>query len=275
MILAVGAAGKFAGMVVPELVKRGEDVRGLIHKPEEAARVRKAGAVEVVVGDLMHPEELDAALEGVEQVFYIAPAFLANEGDVGKRFLEAAKRAGVRRFVFSALMDPVLTSLPHHAAKIEVESAVLDSGLEYTFLHPAVFFQNYGASWAQVMERGVLAEPWSVDTAFSRVDYRDVAEVAAMALTEDRLLYGTFELCAPGWLNRREVATLMSKVVGREIRAERRDPAELGDIPGRMKLMYEYYDTHDLLGNSMTLRALLGREPRSLKEYFKELAAKG
>jgi nucleoside-diphosphate-sugar epimerase len=125
------------------------------------------------------------------------------------------------------------------------------------------------------MERGVLAEPWSVDTAFSRVDYRDVAEVAAMALTEDRLLYGTFELCAPGWLNRREVATLMSKVVGREIRAERRDPAELGDIPGRMKLMYEYYDTHDLLGNSMTLRALLGREPRSLKEYFKELAAKG
>lgn len=42
----------------------------------------------------------------------------------------------------------------------------------------------------------MAAEPWSDETRFSRVDYRDVAKVAAIALTSDRVLYGTFELCA-------------------------------------------------------------------------------
>ena len=39
----------------------------------------------------------------------------------------------------------------------------------------------------------------------SYVDYRDVAEVAALALTGDDSAYGTFELCAPGMVNRVEL----------------------------------------------------------------------
>jgi len=54
----------------------------------------------------------------------------------------------------------------------------------------------------QEAETGAIGEPWSNETRFSRVDYRDVAEVAAIALTEDRLLYRTYELCAEGWLRR-------------------------------------------------------------------------
>jgi uncharacterized protein YbjT (DUF2867 family) len=53
----------------------------------------------------------------------------------------------------------------------------------------------------------------------SRVDYRDVAETAAIALTSDQLLQGTFELCAEGHLNRRDVAALMGEVLGCKIEA--------------------------------------------------------
>jgi hypothetical protein len=94
--------------------------------------------------------------------------------------------------------------LPNHANKAPVENAVLNSDLEFSFLHPTVLFQNYAQVWPTIVETGVIAEPWSNKTRFSRVDYRDVAEVAAIALTEDRLLYGTFELCSEGWLDRRE-----------------------------------------------------------------------
>jgi uncharacterized protein YbjT (DUF2867 family) len=80
-------------------------------------------------------------------------------------------------------------------------------------------------------ETGVVAEPWSNDTRFSRVDYRDVAEVAAIALTEDRLLYGTLELCADGLLDRHAVAALIGDVLGREIEARRIDPDTLGGNP--------------------------------------------
>ena len=116
-----------------------------------------------------------------------------------------------------------------------------------------------------------------MESRFSRVDYRDVAEAAAIALTEDRLLYGTFELCAEGWHNRKDVAAIIGEVLGRSIRAERVDPkaAAAGAGPGAPALekMFDWYDKQGLLGNALTLRAILGREPRTLRAFFAELAA--
>ena len=269
MILVIGAAGKSAGLVVPALAERGACVRSLVRKPEQVQRVKDAGAAEVVIGDLRDVATLAPAFDGVDAVFYVAPAFLPDEGQVGGRVVECAIRAGVRRFVFSAVIHPVLTGLSNHAAKIPVEEAVLNSNLEYTFLHPALYFQNYARVWPQVIGTGVLTEPWSPDTRFSRVDYRDVAEAAAIALTDDRLLYGTFDLCSPGALNRWEVAALISKVTGRHIRVERFDPGDA--VPAPVRMMFDHYDHHGLLGNPLTIRAVLGHEPRSLETYFHEL----
>lgn len=271
-ILAVGAAGKFAGLVIPALVERGAKVRGLIRKPEEANAVRAHGATEVAIGDLADRASIDRALEGISSVFYVAPAFLPEEAKIGKAMVAAAIKSGVRRFVFSSVIHPVLSALSTHANKAPVEEAVLDSDLEYSFLHPALFFQNYAASWDKIVATGVLAEPWSSDTRFSRIDYRDVAEVAAIALTEDRLLYGTFELCAEGSLNRHGVAALAGEVLGRAIKAERLDPDTLGSQAAQMRPMFDHYDRFDLRGNGLTLAAILGREARTLRTYFEELA---
>lgn len=272
MILAVGAAGKFAGLVIPALAQRGARVRGLIRNPAQTDQVRNHGATEIAIGELADPASLDRALQGVEAVFYVAPAFLPDEAKVGKDMVDATIRAGVRRFVFSSVIHPVLSGLVNHAAKAVVEEAVLNSDLEYSFLHPTVYFQNYAAAWPRIIETGVLAEPWSADTRFTRVDFRDVAEVAAIALTEDRLLHGTFELCSAGNLNRREVASLIGEILGREIKVDRPDPNALGKIPAPIRTMFEHYDHHGLLGNPLSLRAILGREPRTLRAYFEKLA---
>jgi len=275
-ILAIGAAGKFAGLVVPELAKRGARVRGLIRNNAEGAEVLRHGATEVAIGDLGDIGSIAEALKGVNSVFYIAPAFVLNEAEVGKRMVEAAKQAGVRRFVFSSVIHPVLSALANHAAKAPVEEAILTSGMEYAFLHPTLLFQNFAGSWPSVVKSGVFAEPWSTATRFSRVDYRDVAGVAAIALTEERLNFGTYELCAEGHLNRIELAQLMSEVLGRPVRAERIDPATVAPGAGEMgeglKSMFRWYDSQGLLGNATTLRAILGREPRTLRAYIEELA---
>lgn len=271
-ILAVGAAGRFAGHVVPALASRGATVRALVRQEADGEAVRRAGAAEIATGDLTDARSIAAALSGIDAVFYIAPAFIPDEAGIGERFVAAAVDAGVRRIVFSSVIHPVISSLVNHAAKAPVEEAILDSGLEYTFLHPALYFQNYHASWDKVVKSGTLAEPWSCDTRFSRVDYRDVAKVAAIALTEDRLLYGTFELCAEGWLNRHDVAGLIGEVLGREIKAARIDPATLGPEADPMRPMFAHYDHAGLRGNPLTLRAILGREPRSLRAFFEELA---
>jgi uncharacterized protein YbjT (DUF2867 family) len=271
-ILVVGASGKFAGLVVPELVSRGANIRGMVHKAADLAAVRAAGAQDVVVGDLTDAASVAAALKGVDRVFYIPPVMLPDEAEVGKAFVAAAIDAGVRRLVFSSVIHPVLSGLPNHALKGPVEDAVLNSHLEYSFLHPTVLFQNFAGAWDGIVETGVVAEPWSNDTRFSRVDYRDVAEAAAIALTEDRLLYGTFELCAEGWLNRHDVAALIGEVLGREITPRRIDPDTLPADAQVMRPMFDHYDRIGLRGNALTLAAILGREPRTLRAYFEELA---
>jgi uncharacterized protein YbjT (DUF2867 family) len=271
-ILAVGASGKFASMVIPELARRGARVRGFVHDVANAEVVRMHGAQDVAVGDLADRASISAALTGIDRVFYIAPVALPAEADVGKAFVAASIAAGVRRFVFSSVIHPVLSGLPNHAQKAPVEEAVLNSNLEYSFLHPTVLFQNYAGAWPRIVETGVIAEPWSNDTRFSRVDYRDVAEVAAIALTEDRLVYGTFELCAEGALDRHQVASLISEVLGRRITPQRLDPSALGDAAKPLRPMFDHYDRIGLRGNALTLRAILGREPRTLRAFFEELA---
>lgn len=280
-ILVIGAAGRFAGMVVPELALRGATVRGLIHKAEDAEYVRANGAKEIAVGDLRDEEFLKAAVQGIGRIFYIAPAFSPDEIDLGLRMVRVAAEAGVRRFVFSSVIHPELSALGNHSAKFPVENAVLESGMEYVFLHPAVFFQNYTPSWSSILQNKTLAEPYAAESRMSRVDYRDVSEVAAIALTEDWLLYGTFELCADGILNRYDVAHLIENVLGEKISVAApsfdewtsmvKVPHDTGVFQS-LKAMYDWYNLHELLGNPLTLRAILGRPPRSLQTYFAELA---
>ena len=271
-VLAFGAAGSAAGEVVPALARRGVPVRGFVRHEEQRPSVLQRGADQVAVGDLHDRDSVQAALAGADAVFYIAPAFVPDEVDVGQAVIAAAVQAGVRRLVFSSVIHPVL-SLVNHAAKAPVEEALYDSGLEYTVLQPALFFQNYAGSWAQTLRSGVLAEPWSPQTRFSRVDYRDVAEAAAIALTGDRLLGGTYELASDGQLDRHDVAGLISQVTGQAIRAERLDADRLGDVPAPMRAMFEHYDSSGLVSNDVTLRAVLEHPPRTLRSYFEELAA--
>jgi len=280
-VLAVGAAGPFAGLVVPALAQRGVSVRGLVRRQDQGEAVRRNGASEIAVGDLTDRGSMDVALQGVDAVFYIAPAFIANEAEVGRGMVEAAKQAGVRRFVFSSVIDPVIGALENHRAKAPVEEAIIESGMEYVLLQPALFFQNMARGWPDVLKSGAYGEPWSEETRFSRVDYRDVADAAAIALAEERLLYGTYQLCAEGRLNRKDVAALMGDVLGRKIEAVRlKPPANASPDAGSEKQasplqrMFDWYDHHALVGNALTLRAILGREPRTLRAYCEELAAK-
>ncbi|ALN15596.1 NmrA family NAD(P)-binding protein [Acidipropionibacterium acidipropionici] len=181
----------------------------------------------------------------------------------------AAVEAGIRRVVFSSVIHPGL-SLINHRAKGPVEEAIYDSGMEYAVLQPALFFQNFAGAWGPTVASGVLAEPWSAETRFSRVDYRDVAEAAAIALTEDRLLGGTYELAAPGLHNRHDVAAMIGRITGRDIRAVRSDPARM-NVPEGLRAMFAHYDHAGLVSNPLTLTAVLGREPRMLEEYLNEL----
>jgi uncharacterized protein YbjT (DUF2867 family) len=282
-IMMVGAAGKYAGLVLPELKKRGATVRALVRNEEGARAAQELGADETAIGDLEDPASLSAAAAGTEAVFHINPAFAPNEAELGLAMVKAAQDAGVNKFVFSGVIHPSLSKLPNHAAKLPVEQAISESGMIFTILQPTLFMQTLEICWAEVIGEGKLSLPYSKQMRVCYVDYRDVAEAAAIALTSDKLDYGTYELCAPGMINRIELALLMTKILGTAVEAveptfdEWADQAQMAAGPQRdgLKQMYADFDEGGLPGgNSIVLEAVLGREPRTLDQFVEELATR-
>ena len=115
------------------------------------------------------------------------------------------------------------------------------------------------------------------------MDYRDVAEAAAIGLTTERLDYGTYELSAGGMVTREEIAAAMARALGQPVEAKKVPfdawAEQVGMPPGPvregMQIMYQDYDQFGFRGgNALVLRAILGREPRQLDAFLQELAAK-
>ena len=280
-VLMVGATGRHAHWVLHELKKRAVEVRALVRNEERAQLARRNGADEVAIGDLMEAGSLAEAVTGVEGVFHIGPAHAAAEADMGLAMVDAARAAGVRKFVFSGVIHPSISAMTNHAAKLAVEQALYSSELDFTVLQPARFMQNFEQSWNDIVEHDRLVQPYSLSSKLCSVDYRDVAEVAAMAMTGAELSYGTFELCAPGMQDTYDTAAILSEVLGRPISAVQipldQFASQLpeGSFRDGMTRMMAHYDRHGLPGgNPLVLKAILGREPRSLKDYFRELASR-
>lgn len=281
VVLVVGATGKFARMIVPELRRRNVVVRALVRDEAGAAVARSLGVTEIALGDLRDTESLTRAMPGVDGIFHIGPAFTSDEAAMGVALVEAAQQSSVRKFVFSSVIQPTNTRLANHASKIPVENALYSSRLEYTILHPANFMQNIGLAWPSIRDHACFGEPFPKNTRIARVDYRDVAEIAAVALTDDRLAYATLELCA-GMFSRMDIVAALSEALGYPVAALQPGFSEWAAKPrlpyGEDQLLllakvFDHYQAVGLGGNSLALRAALGREPRSLREYIKDLIA--
>jgi uncharacterized protein YbjT (DUF2867 family) len=275
VILVLGASGYTGLCVTRELAARGASVRAFIRDAAKSDSVRAAGATEVVVGELRDLDALRLAAKGAYGVFFIGPRFLPEEASLGKADIDVAVDSGVTRFVFSGVYHPTILELLNHQAKVPVEDHLFKTDLEFTVLQPARFMHGpILSSRERIVNDGVLADAFAVGVKMAYVDYRDVAEVAAIAFTEDRLVRGTFELSAPGEFTLDEVAVAIGRAIGRELRAEQAPlqyyapAADLLNRPfsaegfRRLRDFYERYGFRG--GNSLVLEAILGRPPRDL-----------
>jgi uncharacterized protein YbjT (DUF2867 family) len=277
-VLMIGATGRFAGLVVPELKKKGVVVRALVQDANKAAIAKTKGADETVLGNLEDQESLLKATKGMDGVFHIIPAF-QDEIKMGLAMVKAAKTAGVKKFVFSSVYHTSL-SLVNHADKRPAEEAIYKSGMDYTILQPAMYMQMLAGSWEMAKEQGQIIMPYSKLSKMSYVDYRDVAEVAALAMTGTELSYGTFELCSPGMYNRLDLAALIGDALGQNVEAGEISPEKwaqqvqipAGPLRDGLIAMNKEYDRYGFSGgNALVLKAILGREPRTVKQFIQEL----
>lgn len=276
-VLLTGAAGKTGQAVLGALVRRGVRVRVLVRRREQARALQDLGAAEAIVGDLLEPGTLLRATRGAGRVYHIPPNMHPEEVRIGLRVMQAARQAGAERFVYHSVLHPQTQAMPHHWKKLRVEERLFESGLAFTVLQPAAYMQNLLAYRESVLREGVLRVPYSPQALFSLVDLEDVAEAAARALTEPGHEGAIYELAGPERLSMAQAAEILSRVLGRPVRAERlplrawQAQARRAGLPPyarrALSAMFRYYDRHGLVGNPNVLTWLLGRPPTDFATF--------
>jgi uncharacterized protein YbjT (DUF2867 family) len=211
-VLVTGATGTIGCDVARRLSAKGVSVRARV-RDQAKARKQFGSNIALVPFDFENEKTFSEALEGVEKVFLLPP-LLPNQLEVMNAFVDAAKRPGVRHIVkLSAIgiddeTQPM--AVKGHAAN---EQHIRESGLEFTFLRPNSFMQNFITYFPP--RNGAIYLPWGTGTA-SFVDTRHIASVAAKALTSDGHGGRIYTLTGPATLGIAEVALILSEVTGRE-----------------------------------------------------------
>src|SRR6267378_6170954 len=180
-VLVTGATGTIGRDVARQLSGKGVAARAGV-RDQAKARKQFGADIALVPFDFENEKTFSGALEGVEKVFLLPP-LLPNQLEVMNVFVDAAKRAGVRHIVkLSAIgVDEATqpTAVKWHGAN---EQHIRESGVAFTFLRPNSFMQNFITYFPP--RNGTIYLPCGNGKA-SFVDVRDIAAVAAEALTSD------------------------------------------------------------------------------------------
>lgn len=280
MILITGAGGK-TGKFLIHVLSKAESVCALVRSEEHVLVVKSLGAEKAVVGDMRDAAAVSSAMEGARAVYHVCPNMSPDEFVIGKLVIQEVRKAGVEHFVYHSVLYPQTERMNHHWQKLRVEEMILESGLPFTILQPAPYMQNLLAGWKRIVEEGVLRLPYSVQSKFSFIDLEDLAEAAKVVLAKPDHKNATYELVGTMPMSHGEVAEIFSRVLKRDVRAEKE---EIRDWRVKAKglteyaeenlvKMFEYYDRWGLMGNPNVLRWILKRELTSL-EMFARKAAK-
>ena len=276
MIVVTAAGGPTGTAVVRALWSLGEQVRAVV-RPGRPHPELTALSVEVAPADLTVPAEVEPLLADARALYLVWPNFDPAEAPAATALLDAARRAGVPRVVYHSVLRPQARSMPHHAAKDRVEEALDAGGLAWRVLQPCAYSANLDGALADAAATGRFRSSWGLEQAQSLVDLRDVADAAAVLLTEDGLDGGTFEAVGPERLTAPRIAALLRDRLGREITAVDAVPSgpvpPASDYPAHCRrLMLDHYRAHGFTGSPRVLEALLGRPARTFGEHLDALA---
>ncbi len=256
MILIVGATGILGQETARLLVEAGHHVRALVRSPEKAADLKEAGA-EVMQGDLLDPQSLERACEGVEVVLAAAHAILGRgtyrsehvDGTGHRALIDAAHVAGVQHFVYTSILGAALDHpVDFWRTKHSVEQYLQASGLDYTILRPTAFMEYHAHEFLgkAILKRGKVTILGRGNNPMNFVAAGDVARFAVLALTDARARGKTIEIGGPDNMTKNQVARLYGRLAGRTPRVRHPPPPVLRVAaallkplhPGLSRIMY-------------------------------------
>lgn len=219
MIIVTGGSGRLGRAVVARLLDRvpAERVGVSVRDPERLRDLAERG-VRVRRGDFADPDSLTDAFDGASRVLVVStdrtgePAVAAHRAAIA-----AAEKAGAERVVYTSHAGASPTSpfppMPDHAA---TEDALASCGLPFIALRNGFYASTVPRLLGTALETGELAAPEDGPVAWTA--HADLAEAAAVALTEDELDGTTPALTAAEAIDLEGVAATAAQLTGRPVR---------------------------------------------------------
>jgi uncharacterized protein YbjT (DUF2867 family) len=274
-VLMVGSTGDLGGRAVRALLARGKTVRALVRPGSDVSGLPKEG-VRVVRGDMMDPASLGPAMDGVSAVVSTAIGYsgrrptdsLQTDTEGNRNLVDAAKRAGVPRFVFQSILACDLApDVPHFWAKKLTEDYLVKQGVPFAALRPGAFL----ASWmAMPLQHGqfVGMTPAGVRMTYIRPD--EVARALALAVDEPRALNGHVDLGCDRPLSGPELKQILETLLGRPLQEAQMQGR--GGASADMMAMFRFFQTGKYVADTRRQAELFGPVPK-VEESVRSLLA--
>jgi uncharacterized protein YbjT (DUF2867 family) len=267
-------------LLTEALVARGVEVSVMLRPGSSGDRIAGESGVTSTEGDFDDPASLRRALQGVDRAFLLTNSTERTEVQQ-IAFVQAAQAQRVGHVVYLSQLaaDPQspVRFLRYHGA---VEAALMNSTVGWTFVRPNLILQAY-LPFAPAIAAGVMQAPIG-DAAVSVVDARDIAAVAATALTEDGHVGKTYTVTGPAAVTHVEIATELGNAIGHPIRFESVPPeAFLAALTGvgmpewqaeGLVEDYAHYDRGEASAVSSDVAQVTGTGARSLHDFAHDYA---
>ena len=282
-ILVTSSTGLTGKAVVQAMASKGIEVIAMVHSDRKTDEMIDLGASATIAGDIASYNDLLSAMKGMDAVYYICPTAREDEAEIGKMAIKAAKETRVKRFIYQSVLHSIEPELPHHRQKLEVERALIGSGLVYTIAQPAPFMQNIlNAKEALVNSKVFVQKFFTSRDSLNRINMIDVGDfgncVAEIAL-DSKSQYTTLELCGPQNLSASEMLSAMESVMNHEIKLKYISDGEIRksmsernapeySIETLLK-MFHHYNDGDFCGSPFVTTAILKRTPTTFTEFLK------
>ena len=216
-ILITGATGNVGEQVIKFLVlKQGNfEILAGVRDLGDGHRFPNFPDVKPVRFDFGKKALVDEALAKVDILFLLRPPQLINIKSYFEPLIQSAVKYKVRHIVFLSVQGAEKNSfIPHH----KIEKLILDSKLNYTFLRPAYFMQNFTTTLkTDLIEHNRIYLP-AGGAVFTLIDLEDVGKVAAEVLSHTQGHQNkAYTLTANQKLNFKQMADSLSRHLNRSI----------------------------------------------------------
>lgn len=214
-ILITGATGNIGGEVVNHLIQKQLPLRALVRNRHKASKLEAQG-VELALGDFSQSNTLDEALQGIKKAFLVMPNH-PEQVELESNFIDAAQKARVKHIVKLSVMSAGELPSTFQTWHRQIEKHLEASGMNWTHLRPNMLMQNI--RWfAQTIAQSGAFYNCVGNTKISHVDARDVAEVAAICLSETGHENKCYVLTGAKAITFDEVAAIFAQALGRSVR---------------------------------------------------------